>query len=68
MTALACVILILCVLSLMVSFGVGPFANEPFYRFHLSFKQRHKVTQSVIQMTAAFIGLICSLWIIGIFA
>ncbi|MGK0445284.1 MAG: hypothetical protein ACJA1U_002224 [Bermanella sp.] len=68
MNALFCVILVLSIICLMISFGVGPFANEPFYQWHLRFKRLHALTQKSIQLTAFSISVFCSLWIIGVFA
>lgn len=68
MTILACVILVACVLILMINFAVGPFANEPFFKAHLSFKKLKPVTQRFLLICAALISLIASLWIIGVFA
>jgi hypothetical protein len=52
----------------MISFGIGPFANEPFFQLHLRFKQLHRISRAIIQLSALLISLLCSLWIIGVFA
>jgi hypothetical protein len=52
----------------MINFAVGPFANEPFFKAHLSFKKLKPVTQRFLLVCAALISLIASLWIIGVFA
>lgn len=68
MTVIACGILIICVLILMINFAVGPFANEPFFKAHLSFKKLKPIIQCLLVLFAALMSLIASLWIIGVFA
>ena len=68
MNALVCVLLIFCVLILMISFAVGPFANEPFFRLHSRFKQLTRFTQKAFQVSSLIISILCSLWLIGVFA
>jgi hypothetical protein len=68
MTVIACITLTLCVLLLMISFAVGPFANEPFFRAHLNFKQLNRLVQKIILFSATILSILCSLWIIGVFA
>lgn len=68
MTVIACGMLIICVLILMINFAVGPFANEPFFKAHLKFKQFKPVVQHLLVFFAVIVSLIASLWIIGVFA
>lgn len=68
MTIIACITLITCVLGLMISLAVGPFANEPFYRAHLHFKQLTPLIQKSILSIATILSIFSSLWIIGVFA
>ena len=68
MNALFCVILIFAIICLMIDFGVGPFANEPFFQWHVRFKKLPAGIQTLIKVIACGISAFCSLWIIGVFA
>jgi hypothetical protein len=52
----------------MIAFGVGPFANEPFFQWHVRFKKLPLGIQTLIKLIACGVSAFCSLWIIGVFA
>lgn len=68
MIALACVVLVLSGIVLMVATGVGPFARDPWERYHFSFRQRPKWQQGLMLYPALVLAIVCSLAIIGVFS
>ena len=68
MIALACVILVLSGILLMIATGVGPFARDPWEKYHFSFRKLSDWKQKLIILCASAIAIICSLAIIGVFS
>jgi len=68
MIALACVMLVLSGIVLMVAAGVGPFAREPWERFHFSFRKLSSWKQRLLVLPALILAIVCSLAIIGVFS
>jgi uncharacterized membrane protein SirB2 len=66
MIALSCIILILSGTTLMVIAGVGPFAQEPWSKYHLAYKRMHTYRQDLILYPAILFSIICSLILIGV--
>lgn len=66
MIAFACIILILSVTSLMVINGVGPFAQEPWVKYHLAYKKMDISIQALILYPSILFSIICSLVLIGV--
>jgi len=65
MIALSCVILVLCVLLLMVNFGVGPFVSEPWSRLHVAFGTLPPLAKRLLTLLPILGVIICSFIIIG---
>lgn len=68
MIALACVILVLSGIVLMVATGVGPFARDPWERYHFSFRKLPSWKQKLLVLPALILAIACSLTIIGVFS
>jgi hypothetical protein len=68
MIALACVILVLSGIVLMVATGVGPFARDPWERYHFSFRKLPTWKQKFLVVPALVLAIVCSLTIIGVFS
>jgi len=66
MTAFAAIILVFSVITLMIAIGVGPFANDPWYQWHLKFAQKGRAFRVTTKAIATLLCLICSALIIGI--
>jgi|GEM_PF-1716006 len=66
MTIVAIIALVFSVLLLMVSQGVGPFANEPWERFYFSFRKLSPIKQKLLIAPASAIALLASLILIGL--
>ena len=65
MIALSCVTLVLCVLLLMINFGVGPFVSEPWSRLHVAFCTLPTLVTRFLTLLPIAGVIICSLVIIG---
>ncbi len=66
MIPVACLILVLCVILLMVNFGVGPFAYSPWSRLHSKFILLPNALKNTLTLLALFAALCSSLIIIGL--
>jgi uncharacterized membrane protein SirB2 len=66
MIAFACIILILSGVTLMVITGVGPFAQEPWDKYHLAYKKMDSSIQALMLYPAILFSIICSLILIGV--
>lgn len=66
MTVIAIIALVFCVLLLMVSQGVGPFANAPWERFYFAFRKLSPTKQTLLIAPASAIALLASLVLIGL--
>ncbi len=65
MIALSCVILVLCVLLLMINYGVGPFVSEPWSRLHVAFGTLPPIAKRLLTLLPVAGVIICSFIIIG---
>lgn len=65
MTVIAIIALVFCVLLLMVSQGVGPFANQPWEQFYFAFRKLSPIKQKLLIAPASLIALLASLMLIG---
>jgi hypothetical protein len=65
MTVIAIIALVFCVLLLMVSQGVGPFANQPLEQFYFAFRKLSPIKQKLLITPASLIALLASLILIG---
>lgn len=66
MIAFACILLILSGVSLMVITGVGPFAQDPWLKYHLAYKKMDKSIQALILYPSILFSIICSLVLVGV--
>lgn len=66
MTAIAAIILVFSVITLMIAVGVGPFANDPWYQWHLKFTSKAKSLRITTKVIATLLCAACSLIIIGL--
>lgn len=66
MTAIAAIILVFSVITLMIAIGVGPFANDPWYQWHLKFASKERAFRTTTKVLATLLCVACSLIIIGL--
>ncbi len=66
MIGIACIVLVLCVILLMISTGVGPFINEPWLKLHLSFDKLKNPLKTSINGLAILLAIACSAVLIGL--
>jgi len=65
MIVLSCVTLVLCVLLLMINFGVGPFVSEPWARLHVAFGTLPPLAKRLLTLLPVVGVIICSFILIG---
>ncbi len=65
MIVLSCVTLVLCVLLLMINFGVGPFVSEPWSRLHVAFSTLPPLAKRLLTLLPVVGVIICSFILIG---
>jgi hypothetical protein len=66
MIVFACVVLVLCGINFMIIIGVGPFANEPWLKYHLAYKKKDKSIQALLLYPSILFFIICTLALIGV--
>lgn len=67
-SALACILLVFSGVLLMLATGVGPFSRAPWEEQYFRFRRLPTWPRRVIVLSSAVTALLCTLYLIGVFA